>query len=191
MKSRPIMFSTPMVEALLRGTKTQTRRIIKTQPVESEFGKVLYKNRELTLNSLKNYCPYGEPGDELWVKETYQIIEGNRYIYKADPLIWSGKWKPSLFMPKTASRITLKITQVRVEKLFDISMLDADREGVFNIERDDPDSCCHNYTDYLNKYCCYDSPIDSFHSLWQSINGTKSWKTNPWLWVLNFEIIKQ
>jgi hypothetical protein len=169
MKARPILFSTPMVQAILEGRKTQTRRVVKPQPGDhpDDDGHVLYR------------CPYGQVGDVLWVKETYAYARydfdhiADQFIYKSDYsdhfVYW--KWKPSLFMPKSAARIFLKITNVRVKRLHHISSTDIKSEGA------------HYTIDY------YDSLLDAWQSLWQSINGEQSWNGNPYVWVIEFERI--
>jgi hypothetical protein len=207
---KPIIFSTPMVRAILDGTKTMTRRIFRcpwhpllgpvpcdVSPtegmVEIEFTNDLIALNGKLIQRMKGdrswvICPYGVPGDRLWVRETWQKIEGNRFIYKADPLIWGGKWKPSIFMPRAASRITLEITRIRFEKLMDISEKDAKSEGVELL----PSGYWKSYNtkpgdSLVNELS---NPVSSFESLWRSINGNESWVNNPWVWVIEFERIK-
>ena len=169
-KQKPILFSTEMVRAILDRRKTQTRRILK---------------------EIKNEgCPYGKIGDRLWVREpfcdadpAYFDKKGNlvQYAYKADNYpIGTFKWKPSIFMPKKASRITLEITNIRVERLNDISEQDAIAEGV--------EECDDKYHDD----CQYGSigNICSYKTLWESINGQGSWGQNPWVWVIEFKRVE-
>jgi hypothetical protein len=158
MKERPILFSTPMVSAILEGRKTQTRRIL--------------KNPEVSMQN----CPYGKPGDLLWVRETWGIEKRKekRIVFKArmnDYPIQDDRWRPSIHMPKDAARIWLKLTEVRVERLQDITEKDAIAEG---IEDESP---------------YFYNPKYSFISLWESINGEGSFYQNPWVWVLTFEVL--
>jgi hypothetical protein len=177
---RPILFSTPMVQAILDGRKTQTRRVIKRQPPISVTDIIniainwiaAYPNRKAIRPFIySTKCPYGQVGDVLWVRETWQKIEGDRFIYKADPIIWGGKWKPSIFMPKEACRILLKVVSIKVERLQDISTNDALAEGVD-----------------MDKSPCIE-PINAYGMLWNQINGKDSWSKNPWLWVIEFKKI--
>lgn len=146
MKTRPILFSGPMVRAILEGRKTQTRRVVKPQPAHCAD---LPMGKDLTFASA---CPYGQPGDRLWVRETWAVGTLFDYVrpsllpkpdcesklavdYAANPRrIWhsedQGRWRPSIHMPRWASRITLEITSVRVERLQDISHKDAIAEGL-------------------------------------------------------------
>lgn len=199
-KDYPILFSTPMVQAILKGRKTQTRRVVKIdgmlpytgmKPLSThECGSVFYfwGNKEIK-------CPYGQPGDVLWVRESFYplISEGlkGKYFYKAD-LEKQGfvfKWKPSIHMPKEACRIFLRITNVRVERLQDISEKDAIAEGIEEAEFDRVNNC------RVFKYYGWQNAVtdekESFKSLWQSINGEQSWNDNPWVWVIEFERVKK
>jgi hypothetical protein len=196
MKERPILFSAPMVRALLDGRKTQTRRIAKPGTVvpipPGLIGEVVLP------------CPYGQPGDRLWVRETHAFIwpedypperlQDHEIQYRADTdgKCFAGewpeeerdneerpKWKPSIFMPRWASRILLEITDVRVERLQDISEEDARAEGV---EISDEWTGC---ADDLSG-----SHVKSYQFLWESINGTGSWDANPFVWVISFRGIE-
>lgn len=218
MKFIPILFSTPMVNAILNGKKTQTRRIIDAD-LNNHYlpdckGKITYFQDAWgcpecglhhATNSLK--CRYGEPGDVLWVRETWQwegdtsykdAVPVGHWWYKADEgRIWNNgpsKWKPSIFMPKEACRIFLAITDIRVERLKDISEEDAKAEGIEvagNTKR-----AFRNYgykftgifsCDSTNKGTSwYDDPKAFFFSLWESINGKESLDANPWVWVIKF-----
>ena len=206
-KEHPILFSTPMVQAIIAGRKTVTRRIVKLKhlpqkdiasihpdgsglgwvawagkPVGAEFTRQAYPGND----GFK--CPYGEPGDILWVRETHAPWGyDNSYAYKADGFIerygaWERdtpngisdierieKWTPSIFMPKEACRIWLEITQIRVERLQDISREDALAEGVLN--------------------CPIVGPIGNYEFLWEKINGEKSWNDNPFVWVISFQVL--
>lgn len=142
-KERSILFKGEMVRAIYKGEKTQTRRLAKGDTP----------------------CRFGQKGDRLWVRETFKEIE-NCYVYAADfaePENWKP-WKPSIFMPKYASRITLEIQEVKHERLQDISRENAIAEGCLNIE--------------------------DFKALWISINGSISWTRNPWVWAIEFSVIK-
>ena len=139
MKERPILFSTEMVKAILQGRKTQTRRIVKPQPI----GKVTYFKGEIwtdepdVITSRTIKCPYGQPNDRLWVRETWaresfpngttaRSVE-TLYLANGDKAV---RWKPSIHMPKAAARIWLEVVSVRVERLNDISEKDAIAEGI-------------------------------------------------------------
>lgn len=230
MKERPILFSGPMVRALLDGSKTQTRRIMKPQlvygPVAGLFnswylprrdgGGTLYPNGK---DKILSECPYGQPGDRLWVRETFvqgwdydpvtdcikQFDETGHPIpiqtwYRADgtDIGWcdadgweaNTPWKPCIHMPRAASRITLEITSVRVERLQSISEADAQAEGVEDVTaqvapRDPEFRFWKRYRDGgLNGYT--DNAIASYASLWTEINGPGSWEANPWVWAMTF-----
>lgn len=201
--ARPILFSTEMVKALLLGQKTQTRRVIKPQPDDDGLWNDTDLPRSLQSN-LKGWngtvnetgeskefrCPYGQVGDLLWVRETWRI-DGHTtkcYLYKADLPVFSGgvKWKPSIFMPRYACRLVLRITNIKVERLQSISEEDARREGVkYDLSLE--------FNQYLNYekgiYQC-PSAVESFKSLWSEINGEKSWSENPFVWVIQFERVE-
>lgn len=199
MKERPILFSAPMVRALLAGTKTQTRRALKPQP--SEFvggpGVTLRDGSPAPLialdDSVEPYgreiaCPYGQPGDRLWVRETFGF-SGSGYIpdihFRATnpeaPIL--GRWHPSIHMRRIDSRITLEITSVRVERLQDISEADAQAEGATPI----PDPCDHVRLACADIGCSGPQPHRvGFRALWQDINGPGSWDANPWVWAIEF-----
>lgn len=189
MKFIPILFSTPMVQAILDGRKTQTRRVIKPHLTD-------------VASFIK--CPYGKPGDVLWVRETWQETtslhpsdQNYGYIYKASDngREWENnsenwKWKPSLFMPKQACRIFLKIKDVRVERLQDIDKQSAINEGVqiiFDAETHVPVYKKYNLKETLGTI----NPILSFYILWETINGKGSVELNPWVWVIEFEQIEK
>ena len=193
MKEKPILFSAPMVRAILDGRKTMTRRVVKPQPYDDDFRVGLYhptledrhgiypgpetfgvSNSEWSIK-----CPY-QPGMKLWVRETFN--PGNYYpIYKADmPVLGGGiKWKPSIFMPRAASRIDLLIKSVRVERLQDITEEDAINEGI-NLRYDKDEDGLVIY-DKRN--------VEAFKELWESINGKGSWEKNPFVWVIEFKKI--
>jgi hypothetical protein len=198
---RPILFSAPMVRALLAGTKTQTRRIVKPQP-EVCGADWLAKRRDGPAQFLYYWprgdgyavndrfvaesCPYGQPGDRLWVRES--IHRGDACArYSADGSVvnladWS--WKrdnlPSIHCPRELSRITLEITGVRVERLQGISEVDAKAEGI-------------RWTDagplhaHLDGGFNFPTARDAYERLWGDINGPGSWDANPWVWVVEFK----
>lgn len=201
MKEKPILFSTPMVQAILRDEKTQTRRIIKPQPEIRIFPcgtrkKYWTSDNPKLLHAKYIHQNYGEIGDVIWVRETFAKREfpaiGNPYIYKAEQEDghYFGPWKPSIFMPKEACRIKLKIIDIRVERIQDISEGDAKSEGVSLHERG---KHWLNYIDQSYKmtqfiYNLY-SAKESYKSLWTLINGRDSWNNNPWVWVIEFKRI--
>ena len=190
MKERPIPFIGPMVRAILDGRQTQTRRVVKL-PLKDPLtgGEVAGCEANSLLRQGNRLCPYGQPGDRLWVRETFKLnatLDGIRTTYRADdseaylypPESWDGipddnHWRQPIIMPRWASRIILEITAVRVERLNDISDTDAIREGI-------PD-----YPDFTG-----DSPVDDYSALWDSINGPGSWSANPWVWVIEFRVLE-
>lgn len=202
LKERPILFSGEMVKAILDGRKTQTRRPLRQQPID-----ILPMNipdEWVTLETRNpNHgrvikCRFGIPGDRLWVRETFTCSGddiwsssaiyaatpdwGNRMVHKKStdlPSWWrEGKKMPSIFMPRWASRITLEITGVRVERVQAISYADALAEGVW---RPGPDA----NPDQVDRE--YDARVE-YHNLWNEINAERgfSWMSNPWVWVIEF-----
>jgi hypothetical protein len=173
MKEHPILFSTPMVKAILEGRKTMTRRIIK---------------------NFHAACPYGQPGDILYVRECFSFYL-DAILYKADePHVFKNvKYKPSIFMRKDYSRIWLQIEEIRVERLQDISEEDARNEGIERIGG-------NAYKVYSDCFSQYPKPKDdgvrisfssrySFATLWAKINGPESWIQNPYVWVVKFKVL--
>ena len=163
MKERPILFNAPMVRALLAGTKTQTRRIVKARDLEW-----MDVHQGLREPDNAERCPYGQPGgDRLYVRETFGHFERNEnfapgceVFYRADgESLAVEPWRPSIHMPRWASRITLEVTGVRVETLGVISHEDALAEGV--------------------------SSIEEYKALWINING--AWLPETWVWVIDFK----
>lgn len=209
MKERPILFSAPMVQAILAGTKTQTRRIAKPRRKPSLLDGTWtddYVLDEGNREWLMRDCPFGAIVDRLWVRETFaevgsigKPIDWFEYQYRADfrDGIWNGdhsmcfdRWKPSIFMPRAASRITLEIESIHVERLQDINEADAIAEGVSEVGIGM--HMYKMYTDYtklweMGGYCL--SAAVSYQSLWESINGIESWDVNPWVWVITFKKI--
>lgn len=191
MKERPILFSAPMVRALLAGTKTQTRRVVKITHRTPGLAACLAPPAGMrTRTSLAaELCPYGHPGDRLWVRETFARIDGQtrpwiETDYQAtythgdrlgDTLGIKKRWTPSIHMPRHASRITLEITSVRVERLQEISEADAQAEGWTRRPEVSTDPQVHK-----------EAARDWFMDLWESINGPGSWDANPWVWVIEF-----
>lgn len=213
MKERPILFSGPMVRALLDGRKTQTRRVVNhakyqpdpTQPPYYATGKVItglptqpgafmqcrYHGQKPESADFFIPCPYGAPGDRLWVRETFMPmphLNAKAFYRASDPLV-GGKWKPSIFMPREASRITLEIAAVHVERLNQITALDAMAEGIEPMNYSGQDFW-KNYLFKSNTPGHYIKAFrwqaDSYQSLWESINGPGSWALNPWVWVITF-----
>ena len=209
MKESPILFSAPMVRALLAGTKTQTRRIFKpdrmTWDANGRYTTYAMRGGELSTtgsgpfkpSSWLHYCPYGQPGgDRLYVRETFGHFERNEnfapgceVFYRADGESLAVElWRPSIHMPRWASRITLEITGVRVERLQDISEEDAITEG---IERADNFFGCTCWKAYGEPegadVVCPDDPIGSFRTLWESTGG--DWDANPWVWAIDFKVL--
>lgn len=197
-KLKPILFSTEMVQAILEGRKTMTRRVIKPQPKEGYTPRLFKGNDQLLhLESRKSrteleYIEWNviQKGTILWVRETYSpgnIENGSNtgWQYKADNKGQNILWKASLFMPKEAARIFLKVTNIRVERLHDISEEDAIAEGVEKIA-DYGNTGYKLYTEPDAAYSDIDA-LDSFESLWTAIKGEDSWKENPYVWVIEFE----
>lgn len=209
MADKPILFSAPMVRAILDGRKTQTRRVVKPQPYVDAQGNACWNGTNFgqdargphiqalasPLPSSKTgrvRCPFGKPGDRLWVRETFQPLfadgvenhwetdwktgEGYKISYPATDGVQefidlddglSDACKPSIHMPRWASRILLEITGVRVERLQDISHEDAMAEGM-----------------------AWDDAIYDYSRLWDQINGSGAWDANPWVWCVSFRRIK-
>lgn len=207
-KSRPILFSGPMVRAILAGRKTQTRRVIDRVAglgVVTCFGGSETTGYDFALrdrrdmwnefreDELLRRCPYGQPGDELWVRETwgevrYVSVAGMRprdskIVYRADdpddPVDRPMGWNPSIHMPRWASRITLTVKAVRVERLHDISHDDAIAEGILGTKWAEAELTLREQALPLS--------VLAYSHLWQEINGPDSWDANPWVWVVEFE----
>lgn len=240
MTARPILFSAPMVRALLDGRKTQTRRVIKDAPVERNgylcTQRMTFRDAEQFARIMPEVCPYGTPGDLLWVRETstywespspssesitpranesHRPADGKRYqrwmnrtmpqgedagtdflVYKADGskrslAEWAhphpiyehcvgrfGKTVVAIHMHRWASRLTLRITDVRVERLQEISSADCIAEGI------DP----HHLGDSREEASFNRS---EYSELWDRINGDGAWEANPWIWAISFDVLKQ
>lgn len=188
MNTKPILFSTEMVQAILAGRKTQTRRtkglkVVNNNPDSHLFNSFSIDNENANFKKLEGMwqgvdVPY-KTGDVLWVRESFAKVEfkdqPTLYLYKANPEHQSMKWKPSIHMPKEACRLFLKVTNVRTERLQDITEMDAIFEGCMQYEKD---------TDWM-------TALYGFELLWKKINGESSWKSNPWVWVIEFERIEK
>ena len=217
MKERPILFSAPMVRALLAGTKTQTRRVLKVEPPPCAERVIRpfrderlqwaatdphdMEQGQLVLGEAPR-CPYGQPGDRLWVREAWRTdaafdalpprdLSSTRTAigYEAGGtllrLAQPGKLRPGMFMPRWASRITLEVIGVRIERLQDISEADAIAEGVHadpRCRQDDDTAGFHRIGPVRDG----SFPIARYGALWESLNGPGSWKSNPWVWVVEF-----
>ncbi len=202
MKARPILMSSPMIRALLDGRKTQTRRVVKPQPfkVDAGFAWLPPKPDATGCTFSPIPCPYGKPGDLLWVRESLRIFNtvhletgehGLAAYYSAgggdmQTWEWNGRGDttgiPSIHMPRAVSRLTLELTEVRVERLQDISEADATAEGVYPIT-EEPGRWLNGKVNFK-----YSNPLPAFIGLWCSINGQLAWKDNPWVWCLSFRI---
>lgn len=220
---RPILFKGPLVRAILEGRKTQTRRVVKGAALEwlVEFDPSFVAEPDNGL------CPLGQPGDRLWVRETwsaqknrplsqgalfYRATDGDTCPGKQMPLNWverERRWRPSIHMPRWACRLVLEITDVRVQRLQDISPEDVLAEGVsVPVDQDTG----HFLLDVSSKFAPskYLATTDDnvmvqrgrggglttalhnhllpahFASLWETINGAGSWDSNPWVWAITF-----
>lgn len=204
MREKPILFNGPMVRAILEGRKTQTRRMMKPQPLtDITIGKYRYYGEVegihylMTLERTPRYerhiaCgkpPY-LPGDRIWVRETwaaYHHIAGGKVLYEADGEDYLDsdhltvphefiKWRPSIHMPRAASRITLEVTDVRAEQVQDISDQDAIAEGILS--------------DGFESVLLPGVPRLEYEMLWEDIYGPGSWESNPWVWVICFKVLE-
>lgn len=220
-KSRPILFSAPMVLSILDGRKTQTRRIAKAVPEDAELATADDWNAVRADDRMRPFeqwgpqrgysvvrhadgsiaaypCPNARPGDLLWVRETHAIVgsvdpgwvlyrangyenECRRHNFQNPPPETAIKWKPSIFMPRWASRISLRVAGVRLERLQDITEADILAEGVT--------------VDRVATWCNVPwSSMPTLHHawrvLWDHINGHGSWDSNPWVWPITFQRIE-
>ena len=217
-KERPILFSAPMVRAIQEDRKTVTRRAVNPQPVLCNRSGFNWKGHAYGLGSddagtVRNFskvsCPFGKPGDRLWVRETHADI-GCRLTYRADTDDGAHcqvkKWTPAIHMFRRHSRILLEITDVRVERLQDISDEQARAEGIIPA----PKTTEHSHQFWRNYQLsgdgtfCVRTPKESFKSLWCHVAGGSfpkgeaaykasqhSWDANPWVWVVEFEQISK
>lgn len=205
-KYKPILFSTPMVQAILEGRKTQTRRIVKKKYINTDlefrtdkYGTALVEINKYVppikmpdgrtrrkLRFFEEKIPNYQVGDILWVRETWDTIllenedssVESGYVFKANehPFDRGNKWKPSIHMPRAAARIFLEVVSVRAERLQDISDDDAYEEGVFPPEYWDGDN---------------DAYIKTFRMVWEELYGKISWIKNPFVWVYEFKRIEK
>ena len=203
-EERPILFKGEMVRAILDGSKTQTRRVIKRQrDIEFDRNDPTYGPYWLSYateadgEDAKVRCPYGNPGDRLWVREAWavqheydaaapsEIGVSARWHYAATEDLGGLRKRPSIFLPRRGSRILLEITARRVERLNAISEADARAEGI-------ADGGCLNCGESEPCGCADPQPDarDGFAWLWQSINGSGSWHANPWVWVVEFKRVQ-
>ncbi len=196
-KERPILFNGAMVRAILEGRKTVTRRQINPQFPSSVKEVLPYvAHRDIWVprdpespdepwEEQVRVCPYGKPGDRLWVRETFAVYGDEKFAaihYRADRPHDVGRkgvgYKPSIHMPRWACRILLEITNVRVERLQDITEEQAEAEGVRACEHDlDPDGNCYSATELLS-------------ILWSSLYGVDNYNANPWVWVVEFKRVE-
>lgn len=226
MKERPILFSAPMVLALLSGAKTQTRRLVKSielrdgiKGVRVPGGAACYLDFEIPGLGWRPFggsptipyppdkvaaaCPHGAPGDRLWVRETWAPFDGdlNRNaapegvgaMYRADRsfMLEPSQWRPSIHMPRWASRIDLEMTGVRVERLQDISEADARAEGIREGHHDVPAAMGGGVRTWgIGGDEWWTDPVAAFRALWVDINGAGSWSANPWVWVVSFRRVR-
>ncbi|MBO0947475.1 hypothetical protein [Fibrella forsythiae] len=229
-----ILYSAPMVLALLADLKTQTRRItgklklinenlsydwklsterviLRDAKTKQERWRTVYHFNATGINTIAMFCPYGEPGDVLWVRETFaQCIERQApvtypddYIYRADEgnHDWPHGWSPSLHMPYVACRIWLEVVSVRIERLQEISEADAIAEGIASTPVTiacSGSSVEYRYQNYLQRHDI-NHPLHrwthtarhSYQTLWAKLNGRDSWAANPYVWVVEFKRIEE
>lgn len=212
MRERLILFNGLSVKAILAGRKSMTRRVIKPQPNPIE------PNRWFDRQGPENYwvswderqpappskqvwikSPYGRPGDRLWVRETWSCerwenIDGGEgwrretLLYRADGE-HDGPWSPSIFMPKWATRIWLRMTDIRVGRVQDITSTDCEHEGISGVTLASPVRG-QPYGEYRNgDGIVYPEPRAAFHALWDFLNAKRGygWEENPWVWAIGFE----
>jgi hypothetical protein len=198
MKMKPILFSGSMVRAILEDRKSMTRRVIKPQP-ERDGNMWRLKTAIWPLSNISLPVTYTDDplyfiaphlhGDVLWVRETWKVdasdLEGDSYVYRADDEKEKYPnnlllWRPSIFMPREAARIFLRVTDVRVERLQEITPEDARREG------------CEGFLHINPLFGCAET-IKNFQNLWDGINAKRgyAWSTNPWVWAYSFERISK
>ena len=187
MKETPVIFSGESVRAILDGCKTMTRRVVKPQPAVEAVMCDSYL--PALIDGDYRACPYGQPGDRLWVKETWAVarhFDGykpseieppqDHIAYRSSDTYRSYKWRRSMYMPRWASRINLEVTGVRVERLQDISFDDIFAEGIIGPYDDDT----------------IETARPHFANLWNALNAERGfgWDVNPWVWVVEFKLIE-
>lgn len=192
MTERPIIMSAESVRALLAGKTTQTRRVIKPQPDNYAYAEQIYAECYSPYRQI--YCPYGVPGDRLWVKETWMITVGAQLVYKATPekpwrVCGNGEssaftrldeWRSPLHMPRWASRLTLEVKDVRIQRLQEAEFYDIRAEGIDCPTHDFPGGfCCSECGDLRSAFC----------SKWDALNAKRGfpWESNPFCWCITFE----
>lgn len=171
MSGRPIIFSAPMVRAVLSGAKTQTRRPVRGRALDWLSPGMFLPT--FVANPENGMCPYGKPGERLWVREAFRQGDGSMSVhYRADEdEVSGGPWRPSIFMPRWASRISLEVVEVRIQRLQEICIEDFEAEGVYT--EDD----IHDGFDWQAHWV----------GRWDSIYGDRApWDSNPWVWVVSF-----
>lgn len=193
MEIKPILFSTEMVQAILEGRKKMTRRT-KGIPnfkhddytcFDVRNGWFWFYSYKCSFDRIKLKAPY-YIGDILWVRESFFIYSDNVFLYKADLIRYLTKgWRPSIHMPKEACRIFLKVTDVRCERLHEITEQDAIDEGILYYGKGV--GAKTQFKNYYDTGGWFQNPIMSFESLWAKINGQASWDANPYVWVISFE----
>ena len=187
MRERPIIFSDEMVRAILAGNKTQTRRVVKPQPVLGKPWKNWFTVDPVNVDIPRQYCPYGLKGDRLWVREKFSI-SGNGYFYsdESDGTV-KVAWSSPIHMPRKASRIMLEITNVRVERLQEISETDAKAEGV--IVTEGHINCERLFSELRPDLEKISAAQQAFSDGWDKLNAKRgfSWDSNPWVWVIEFK----
>lgn len=193
MKERPVIFNAEMVRAILDGSKTQTRRALTSHHINlikfaAHIGECypLEDMHDGSQSYYRQYCPFGQIGDRLWVRETFAkgLCTKSGLAYRAthkpedleEGWFEQIKWTPSIHMPRWASRINLEITNVRVERLNDISEEDALAEGMDN-----------GTSEAARAVGWYEKPRRAFRRLWSQIYGDDNWDANPWVWVIEFK----
>ncbi|MGJ3438649.1 hypothetical protein AAZU54_01470 [Pseudomonas sp. Je.1.5.c] len=205
-KERPILFSGHMVRAILEGRKTVTRRAVKVQPNSKGdigsygLGQPFIRHPDPTKRNPE--CPYGRPGDRLWVRETWaqinvaQAPEESWVVYREcdNRTDYGGPWKPSIHMRRRDSRILLEVTDVRVERLQDgEGETDFESryvaEGIHRIHHGDGEHYYHPLKSEPGPGNWAD-PFDAWRELWVSINGADCWNANPWVWVVEFKRVQ-
>jgi hypothetical protein len=218
MKERPILFSAPMVRAILAGTKTQTRRAVRGLDIVGPDKDGIHDIRRqgkwagaFALGETRaalGCCPYGVKGDRLWVRETFiEVGPGNigygitvkepiaRYRAEEPDLTVVGGWRPSIFMPRKHSRITLEVTDIRVERLQDISYEDALAEGAMDAAAFCESGEIAKVTSATGETAEDTArrlrwPQRDYEAIWTRINGPGSWDANPWVWAITFRRVE-
>jgi hypothetical protein len=203
MEEHPILFTREMVRAIIRGNKTQTRRVIKlpssnynflgwctsTTGDKKQIGRAIFENMD-TKESVYLKCPYGQFGDHLWVRETWAVYPGLQtqqptlfYKENGDDCAYMDmrnlKWKPSIFMPRWAARLHLEIKKVSVGLLKDISINDCLAEGMTPLRQ--------MYIFGMNSEMIKRSYQLSYSMIWDSLYKNNSWDSNPYIWVIEFK----